>query len=183
MHFPRVGSAIGKLTRAKPRIAGPGCGERKGWIMTALLERVAKPRAFSVFEQMRDEMDRMFEGYPFGRLAPWKEMSFAPAIEVVEKEGALFVKADLPGLRKEDVKVEVRGEGLTIAGERKEEKEEKKAGYFRTERLYGSFERFVPLPERALLDKAEANFKDGVLEVKVPLGRIETPEPKRLPIT
>lgn len=151
--------------------------------MAALLEKVTKPRTFSLFDQMRDEMDRMFEGYPLGRLAPWKEMRFAPAIEIAEKEGALFVKADVPGLKKEDVKVDVSAEGLTIAGERKEEKEEKKVGYFRTERLYGSFERFVPLPEGALVDKAEANFKDGVLEVKVPLGRIETPERKRLPIS
>lgn len=151
--------------------------------MAAFLEKVTKPRAFSLFDQMRDEMDRMFEGYPFGRLAPWKEMSFAPAIEVAEKEGTLFVKADLPGLKKEDVKVDVSAEGLTIAGERKEEKEEKKTGYFRTERLYGSFARFVPLPEGALLDKAEANFKDGVLAVKVPLGKTATPEPKRLPIS
>lgn len=154
--------------------------------MTALLEKVtAKPRAFSLFDQMRDEMDRMFEGYPFGRLAPWKEwkdMGFAPAIEIVEKGGTLFVKADLPGLKKEDVKVDVTAEGLTIAGERKEEKEEKATGYFRTERLYGTFERFVPLPEGALVEKAEAIFKDGVLEVKVPLGKIETPAPKRLAI-
>jgi HSP20 family protein len=155
--------------------------------MTALLEKVTKtPRAFSFFDQMRDEMDRMFEGHPFGRLAPWKEwreMGFAPAIEVVEKGGAMFVNADLPGLKKEDVKVEVTAEGLTIAGERKEEKEEKTTGYFRTERLYGKFERFVPLPEGALFEKADAIFKDGVLEVKVPLGKIETPEPKRLTIT
>lgn len=154
--------------------------------MTALLEKVtAKPRAFSLFDQMRDEMDRMFEGYPLGRLTPWKEwkdIGFAPAIEVVEKDGALFVKADLPGLKRDDVKVEVTAEGLTIAGERKEEKEEKRTGYFRTERLYGTFERFVPLPEGALVEKAEAVFKDGVLEVKVPLGKIETPAPKRLSI-
>jgi HSP20 family protein len=152
--------------------------------MTALLEKfTATPRAFSLFDQMRGEMDRMFEGYPFGRLAPWKDMTFAPAVEIAEKSGILFVKADLPGLKKEDVKVDVTVEGLTITGERKEEQKEKTDGYFRTERLYGSFERFVPLPEGALIEKAEANFKDGVLEVKVPLGRIATPEPKRLPIS
>ena len=152
--------------------------------MTALLEKVTTtPRAFALFDQMRDEMDRIFEGYPLGRLAPWKDMTFAPAIEIAEKAGTLFVKADLPGLKREDVKVDVTAEGLTIAGERKEEKAEKTTGYFRTERLYGSFERFVALPEGALVDKAEANFKDGVLEVKVPLGRIATPEPKRLPIS
>ena len=154
--------------------------------MPALLEKVVtKPRALSLFDQMRDEMDRMFEGHPFARLAPWKEwkeMTFAPAIEIAEKEGVLFVKADLPGLKKEDVKVEMTAEGLTITGERKEEKEEKKTGYFRTERLYGAFERFVPLPEGALVDKAGASFKDGVLEVKVPLDTVPNLAPKTLPI-
>ncbi len=115
--------------------------------MPALLEKpVVKPRALSMFDQMRDEMDRWFEGYPPGRFgfAPWRaEVPFVPALEVAEKDGAMFVKADLPGLKKEDVKVEVTAEGLAITGERKAETEEKKEGYFRTERLYGAFERFV----------------------------------------
>lgn len=152
--------------------------------MPALLEKVvAAPRSFALFDQMRDELDRMFEGYPLARLAPWKDMTFTPAIEIAEKEGAFFVKADLPGLAKDNVKVEVTAEGLTISGERKEEKEEKKTGYYRTERLYGSFERFVPLPEGALIDKAAATFKDGVLEVKVPLGQVTAPKPMTLPIS
>jgi HSP20 family protein len=153
--------------------------------MPALLEKVIKPRKLSVFDQLRDEMDRMFEGLPLARtaFAPWRaELSFVPPLEIVEKNHALVVKADLPGLKKEDVKVELVPEGITITGERKEEKEEKKEGYFRTERLYGSFERFVPLPEGALLDKAVALFKDGVLEVTVPLGAAPKPESKVLPI-
>jgi HSP20 family protein len=155
--------------------------------MAALLEKpVAKTSALSLFDQMREEMDRMFEGHPFARWTPWKEwkteMPFVPALEVAEKEGALFVKVDLPGLKKEEVKVEVTAEGLTIAGERKAEKEEKKEGYFRTERVYGTFERFVPLPEGAMIDKAAATFKDGVLEVKVPLEAAPKPQPKTLPI-
>jgi HSP20 family protein len=109
-------------------------------------------------------------------------MAFVPALEIEEKENKLFVKADLPGMKKEAVKVDVAPEGLTITGERKEEKEEKKEGYFRTERLYGAFERFVPLPDGALLDKAAAEFKDGVLTVTVPLGAVTKPEAKTLPI-
>jgi HSP20 family protein len=154
--------------------------------MTALLEKPAiKPRKLFLFDQLRDEMDRMFEGAPLVRpgFMPWRaELTFVPPLEITEKDNALVVKADLPGMKKEDVKVEVAPEGLTIMGERKEEKEEKKEGYFRTERLYGSFERFVPLPEGAVLDKAVANFKDGVLEVKVPLGAARKPEVKTLPI-
>jgi HSP20 family protein len=152
--------------------------------MTTLLEKpVMKARKLGLFDQLREEMDRMFD-VPAGRLAfaPWREMAFVPALEIEEKENTLFVKADLPGLKKEDVKVEVTPEGLTITGERKEEKEEKKEGYFRTERVYGAFERFVPLPDGAVLDKAAAEFKDGVLTVTVPLGTVPKAETKTLPI-
>jgi HSP20 family protein len=153
--------------------------------MTTLLEKpVMRVRKLGLFDQLRDEMDRMFEAAPTPRfgLAPWREMAFVPALEIEEKDNKLFVKADLPGLKKEDVKVEVAVEGLTIMGERKETKEEKKEGYFRTERTYGSFERFVPLPDGALLDKAAAEFKDGVLTVTVPLGAPPRVEAKTLPI-
>lgn len=152
--------------------------------MTALLEKpVIKPRKLGLFDQLREEMDRMFEvPAPRFGFTPWREMSFVPALEIAEKNNALVVKADLPGLKKEDVKVEVALEGLTITGERREEKEEKKEGYFRTERLYGSFERFVPLPDGAVLDKAAAEFKDGVLTVTVPLGNVPKVETKTLPI-
>jgi HSP20 family protein len=152
--------------------------------MAALLEKpVMKPRTLNLFDQLREEMDRMFDFVtPRFGVAPWREMAFVPALEIEEKENKLFVKADLPGMKKEAVKVEVAPEGLTITGERKEEKEEKKEGYFRTERLYGTFERFVPLPDGAVLDKAAAEFKDGVLTVAVPLGAVPKPEVKTLPI-
>lgn len=154
--------------------------------MPALLEKPAiTPRKLSLFDQLREEMDRMFETVPLARagFGPWREMTFVPAIEVAEKANTLFVKVDLPGMKKDDVKVEVLPEGVTITGERREEKEEKREGYFRTERLYGSFERFVPLPDGAMVDKAAATFKEGVLEVKVPLGATPKPEAKTLPIT
>ena len=152
--------------------------------MAALLEKpVMRPRKLSLFDQLREEMDRMFEmPAPRFGLAPWREVAFVPPIEIEEKDNTLFVKADLPGMKKEHVKVDVAPEGVTITGERKEEKEEKKEGYFRTERLYGSFERFVPLRDGAVLDKALAEFKDGVLTVTVPLGNVPKPEAKTLSI-
>jgi HSP20 family protein len=152
--------------------------------MAALLEKpVMKPRRLNLFDQLREEMDRMFDmPTPRFGLAPWREVAFVPPIEIEEKDNKLFVKADLPGMKKEHVKVDVALEGVTITGERKEEKEEKKEGYFRTERLYGSFERFVPLPDGAVLDKAVAEFKDGVLTVTVPLGNVPKPEAKTLTI-
>jgi HSP20 family protein len=153
--------------------------------MTTLLEKpVMRVRKLGLFEQLREEMDRMFETGPAPRFgfAPWREVAFMPALEIEEKENKLWVKADLPGLKREDVKVEVAIEGITITGERKEAGEEKKEGYFRTERLYGAFERFVPLPDGAVVDKAAAEFKDGVLTVTVPLGNLPKMEAKTLPI-
>ena len=96
--------------------------------MAALLEKpVMKPRKLSLFDQLREEMDRMFDmPAPRFGLAPWREVAFVPPIEIEEKDNTLFVKADLPGMKKEHVKVEVAPEGVTIVGERKEEKEEKK---------------------------------------------------------
>lgn len=155
--------------------------------MPALLEkkelRPARPLTF--FDQMRDEMDRMFEGFPLVRqgLPLFKaETPFIPALEIEEKNGVMLVKADLPGLKKEEVTVEVTPQGLAISGERKAEMKEEKEGYFRSERTYGEFYRFVPLPEGALVDKALATFKDGVLEVQVPLPKKEVAAVKKLPV-
>jgi HSP20 family protein len=109
-------------------------------------------------------MDRWFRG---GRESEWG--MWMPSIDVRERDNQLIINADLPGLNSEDVKIEVNDEGLVIRGERKREHEEQKEGYYRTERSYGTFYRLVPLPEGANVEQAKANFKDGVLEVTVPI--------------
>jgi HSP20 family protein len=121
---------------------------------------------FGLMRRLSEEMDRAF-----GRWGDWEEGTsvWMPAIEVTEREGNLVVRADLPGIKKEDVKIEMTPEALIIRGERKQEHEEKKEGYYRSERTYGQFNRSIPLPEGADLDKAKAEFKDGVLEVAVPV--------------
>ncbi|HEX8501297.1 MAG TPA: Hsp20/alpha crystallin family protein [Pyrinomonadaceae bacterium] len=88
-------------------------------------------------------------------------------VEVFEREGQLVVRADLPGLKKEDVKVEVSNDTLTISGERKSEHEEKREGFYRSERSYGSFQRQIPLPEGVNADDARATFNNGVLEISI----------------
>jgi HSP20 family protein len=92
----------------------------------------------------------------------------APPIEMFEREGHLVVRADLPGLTKDDVQVEVTDEALTIEGERRSEQEERQGACFHSERRYGTFHRHIPLPEGVNADQVTASFKDGVLEVSMP---------------
>jgi HSP20 family protein len=126
---------------------------------------------FALMKHFTEDMDEMLGRWPraIGNGAAW-----TPAIEVKEKEGKLLVTADLPGLKKEDVTVHVEGDVLVIEGERKREKEEKREGYYRSERIYGKFYRSIPLPEGALIDKTAANFTNGVLEVTVPIPVAKT---------
>ena len=95
--------------------------------------------------------------------------AWSPTIDVFEKDNRFVTRVDLPGLKKEDVKVEVTESHLTISGERKREVEEKKKDFYRSEREYGSFYRAVPLPEGVKVEDVKATFADGVLEVSVPL--------------
>jgi HSP20 family protein len=144
---------------------------------TALTRRSGPHDAFAMLRQMTSELDRMFEGFelpafqwPSLRSRPALEAaSWFPEIDVFEKDNRLVTKVDLPGMKKEDVKVEVADGRLTISGERQTEAEEKKKDFYRSERQYGSFYRSVPLPEDAKLEDVKATFSDGVLEVSVPL--------------
>jgi HSP20 family protein len=93
---------------------------------------------------------------------------WSPQVEILEREGMIVLRADLPGLGKEDISVELDGNTIAIKGERKTQSEERKEKYFRSERSYGSFYRSFRLPEGVDTSKAQATFKDGVLEVEVP---------------
>jgi HSP20 family protein len=126
-------------------------------------------------QRIADEMDRMISGFGLGpRWAPapvWRAANgglWAPDIDVYQKDDQLVIKADLPGLRKDEVSVEIADDAVTIQGERKTERQDEREGYFRSERSYGSFCRVIPLPEGAMTDQAKANFHDGVLEVTLP---------------
>ena len=98
-----------------------------------------------------------------------------------ERDGNLVVSAELPGLNKEDVKVEVTADGLIIQGERKREHEEDRGGVHRSERSYGSFYRSIPLPEGANIEQAKAQFNNGVLEVRVPIPKSQQ-KTRQIPI-
>ena len=101
----------------------------------------------------------------------------------MQKDGNLLVRADLPGLTKEDIKVEVTDDTLTIQGERKQEKKkEEREGYSYSECSYGSFYRAIPLPEGVDPSKATAEFRNGVLEVTVPAPSHPEPKARRLEV-
>jgi HSP20 family protein len=141
---------------------------------------VLSRRPFAFMRRFSDEMDRLFADFGFGR--DWLTSSFgrdlvsrgfgdfgealwSPQVEMFERDGQLIVRADLPGLTRDDVKVEVTDNAINLSGERKSEREEKAEGYYRSERSYGSFYRSIPLPEGVNADDANATFKNGVLEI------------------
>ena len=105
-----------------------------------------------------------------------------PQVEVRERDGKLVVCADLPGTRKEDVHVEIRDNALILQGERRQESEQNEEGFYRSERSYGHFQRAIPLPEGVNPEQAQANFKDGVLEITVPLPQRQSPQGRRIEI-
>ncbi len=105
-----------------------------------------------------------------------------PALEMNERDHTLFIKLDLPGLKKEEVNVNFTDEGLVIEGERTHETEGKENEWITTERTYGRFYRVVPLPEGVNYKEVKATFKDGVLEVTVPVPAAEAKAPYKVPI-
>ncbi|MBV9301697.1 MAG: Hsp20/alpha crystallin family protein [Acidobacteriaceae bacterium] len=123
---------------------------------------------FSLMRRMSEEMDRTFGSF-FGQSAGQGSGTWFPAIEVAEENGQLHVHAELPGLKPEDVKVEVTNDSLVLRGERKSEHEHKLGGAYRSERRYGEFYREIPLPDGVNPDEAKAQFRNGVLEISVPV--------------
>jgi HSP20 family protein len=137
---------------------------------------------FQLMRRMMEDMDRMFEAFnPSAASGPVTPEIWAPAIEVAERDGSIVVKAELPGVRKEDVKVELTPDGLLIEGERKEEREERQKGMVRSECRYGQFSRLIPLPEGANMEQAKAQFTDGVLEITIPIAG-EKQQRREIPI-
>jgi HSP20 family protein len=133
---------------------------------------------FSFMRRFSEEMDRLFEDFGFGgSLSPTRSFSggalpsefgrpaWRPQIEMFQRGEELVVRADLPGMTKDDVKIECTANEITIQGERKEEREEAHEGIFHSERTYGRFFRQIPLPEGVSADDAKATFRDGVLEI------------------
>jgi HSP20 family protein len=134
-----------------------------------------KMQPFGFFGDLEEEMQRFFR-WPFTFPStfftpPWlttKATAWAPRTDVFDKNGSIVIKAELPGLKKEDVHVEIVGNEMVISGEAKADTEVKEEDYYRCERTYGSFYRRMPLPAGIAAEQIEATLADGVLEVKIP---------------
>jgi HSP20 family protein len=133
---------------------------------------------FALMRRMPPEFDRMFDELAFPSFGLFRTRPFAeaatwsPSIDVFEKDNRLVTKIDLPGMKKEDVKVEVTDGYLAISGKRKsEEEKEKKKNFYRCERAYGSFYRAVPLPEGVKLEDVNATFAERRARGEHPLAR------------
>lgn len=131
-----------------------------------------------VFGSFHREMDRLFNHFLGGLdIEPWREMQmlegdFLPSVDVTENDKEILVTAELPGMSDKDVSVTVTKNELTIKGEKKEETEDKQKDYYRAERRFGSFCRVIPLTSDVDESKTDAQFKKGVLTVRMP----KTPE-------
>ena len=135
---------------------------------------------FSLMRRFSEEMDRLFGdfnlggavapgfGRELGRLADLETSTWLPQVEMFERNGKLNIRADLPGLSKDDIDVDITNDAVVIRGERQQEKEDSGEGYYHSERSYGSFYREIPLPSGVNAQEANATFRDGVLEITMP---------------
>lgn len=143
---------------------------------------------FSFMARFSEEMDRLFEDFGFGGgfLVPssgsFQNSMWSPLTEVFEREGQLVIQADLPGMSKDDINIDIEEDQIVIRGERHNEREENREGFYHSERSYGSFYRSIPLPQNIDSEQANATFRNGVLEITMPLPE-ERQRKRRLEIS
>ena len=138
---------------------------------------------FREFTTLQNEMNRLFNTV-FDAPAPGNGGStmrrWMPAMDLVETEDHFVLRADLPGMKEDDVKIELEDGTLTVSGERKAEHESKNEGYYRVERAFGAFSRSLTLPKGTDAERVAASFDRGVLEVRIP--KPEERKPKKISI-
>ena len=132
---------------------------------------------------MQREINRMFDNFFRGGIqddGTTFASAWTPAVDIAEQDNQYTVKVELPGVSKDDVRITMQDNILTIRGEKKAEKETNETGYYRTERSYGSFQRSFTLPTHVKSDKIEALHKDGVLTITLP--KAEEAKPKQIEV-
>ena len=135
------------------------------------------------FREMEDVFDRYTRAIGWPRRGSQEIMAagdWAPRVDIAETDNEFIIKAEIPGVKKEDVKVTVDSGVLSIRGERKQEKEEKDKKFHRVERYYGSFTRSFTMPDNVDETKIEASFKDGMLNLRIP--KTEAAKPKAIEV-
>ncbi|MFA6053871.1 MAG: Hsp20/alpha crystallin family protein [Thermodesulfovibrionales bacterium] len=145
------------------------------------LAKVESTKALSPFQEMEkrfEEMEKRFEDFirrPFSSMPSWlprlrmpEVEEVVPSVDIVKEGDDIVVKAELPGMKKEDIDVSLTKDTITISGEKKKEEKIEKKDYYSLERSYGSFKRSFSLPAEVQTEKASAKFKDGVLEIRIP---------------
>ena len=139
---------------------------------------------FSLQREVNRLFDDFFRGFDLQplRMAEEKWGGFNPKMDLEETEKEYRITAELPGMEEKDVEVLLTGNSITLKGEKKEEKEEKGKSFYRVERSYGTFQRTVPLPEGIDLKKVDAEFKNGVLTVKLPKTAEAKTKGKKVPV-
>jgi HSP20 family protein len=151
---------------------------RRESMLPSLFGSGASLNPFSLMRRMMEDMDRMFEQIGFGsgglqRSGGLTGGLWSPQIEVLERGGQLLVRADLPGMKGEDIRLDLVGDALILEGERHYEQQEEQGGIWRSERSYGSFRRAIPLPEGIDVENVDARFENGVLEVSLKLPQTQ----------
>ena len=152
-----------------------------------------QPSPFTLMRRLAEDMDHFFSDFGFGGTSLagrglWNpdvredQSLWAPQIETFRRGGNLVVRADLPGMEKDNVNIEIDDDALVISGERQDEYKDERDEYYRTERSYGSFYRVIPLPDGVDPNGSSAEFKDGVLEVTLKMLKEQEPKRKRIEI-
>ncbi|CAN0626394.1 HSP20 family protein [Burkholderia multivorans] len=162
-----------------------------------ITRRPGAVQAWHPVEGLRREIDRLFDDFDRGLGGSSFRRSFfgiepfwrrertwvsAPAVDVAETDKAYEIVAELPGIDEKDIEVNLVSGGITIKGEKHEEKEEKKKDYYLHERHFGSFERYFPMPDGVDTEKVEATFKKGILTVILPKTQEAQKAEKKIPI-
>lgn len=135
--------------------------------------------SFDRLASLRDEMNRLFD-FSFPSRDSGLFSGWSPALDVYDEKDSLLVKVELPGMKKEDIQINLQNGVLTVSGERKHEFEKKEGETFRSERYFGKFQRSVTLPTQVAPDGIKASYKDGVLAIRLP--KAEEAKPRQIDV-
>jgi len=147
--------------------------------------------ALQKYTSQFEDMERMFNDF-------FQQRFFAPSwmprikfpdltdvstsVDMFEEGDALVIKAEIPGMKKEEISIDFTGDVVTISGEKKSEEKTERKDYYRVERSFGSFSRKLQLPVEIQIDKATASFKDGVLEIRMPKSEAAKQKSRKIPV-